>query len=251
MISPLLWATRPPHQNAPWQKQLATLGDTLALPLMAIQPVSSQVDLQAIKNNVMDLDQFPHVIFVSQNAVAHAFDAFDRYWPQLPVGVNFYAVGSKTAEAVRNRGLEVIECGEAMNSEALLALPSLQKVGGDKVLICRGKGGRPLLASTLENRGALVSICELYHRVLPNTAKAQLAALPAQKHHIIPLFSGETLHNLVTALPDGFDRRAARIVVPTQLAADAAVDAGFVHVKVASNASQDAMLNATRQCLNP
>ena len=249
MKTPLFWATRPAHQNAPWQQQLAALGETTALPLLEIIPVSSDEATQAVKGLILDLDHFQHVLFVSQNAVKHGFEWFDQYWPQLPVGIQFYAVGSKTAEAVREHHAEVIECGEAMNSEALLALPSLQQVAHDKVLICRGQGGRPTLAQVLEQRGAKVSYCELYQRALPNKAKTQCAALPLDRQHIIPLFSGDTLQNLILALPSNMNKDDTALIVPAQRVADTAQQAGFKHVTVAANASQDAMLAATNQCL--
>lgn len=249
MHSPLFWSTRPSHQNTLWQQQLSTLGETVALPLLEIVPISSEAAQQAIKRLVLDLDQFEHVLFVSQNAVAHAFDWLDRYWPQMPAGIQFYAVGSKTAEAVRSHQADVIECGEAMNSEALLALPSLQQVSHQKVLICRGQGGRPKLAEVLEQRGAKVSYCELYQRTLPNKAAQQCAALPENRQHIIPLFSGETLQNLLLALPSTMNKHETTLIVPAQRVATQAREAGFSNVTVAANASQDAMLAATRQCL--
>ena len=250
MHSPLLWSTRPSHQNTLWQQQLSTLGETVALPLLEIVPISSDEAQQAVKSLVLDLDQFEHVLFVSQNAVAHAFDWFERYWPQMPAGIRLYAVGSKTAEAVRSYDAEVIECGEAMNSEALLALPSLQQVTHQKVLICRGQGGRPTLAEVLEQRGAHVSYCELYQRALPNEAANQCATLPHDRRHIIPLFSGETLQNLILALPSTMNKHETTLIVPAQRVATMAHEAGFNNVTVAKNASQDAMLAATRQCLN-
>ncbi len=250
MTKTLLWATRPSHQNSAWQQQLASLNvDVLTIPLLAIVPVTAEQDRQAIKKNVLDLDHFEHIIFVSQNAVEHAFKWFEDYWPQLPVGVNFYAVGAKTAAAVRSYDIAVTECGEAMNSEAILALPALRNVSGHKVLICRGKGGRPKLAVALTARGAQVRYCELYERQLPTTAHDQSLAIPLASKHIIPLFSGDTLVNLMRVLPATINRNCIALVLPAERVAKQARQLGFHDIRVATNASEAAMLESIKLAL--
>ncbi len=250
MTKTLVWATRPSHQNSAWQQQLARLdADILTIPLLAIVPVMGEQDRQAIKKNVLDLDHFEHVIFVSQNAVAHAFKWFEDYWPQLPVGVNFYAVGAKTAAAVRSYGITVTECGEAMNSEAILALPALRDVSGQKVLICRGKGGRPKLAVALTERGAQVRYCELYERQLPVTAHEQSLLIPAATKHVIPLFSGDTLVNLMCVLPATINRNSIVLVLPAERVAEQARQLGFHDIRIAKNASEAAMLESIKLAL--
>lgn len=249
MTQTLVWATRPSHQNTAWQQQLAGLGGitVFEIPLLAIEPVTTEADKQAVKNQVLDLDHFKHVIFVSQNAVAHGFKWFEDYWPQLPVGVNFYAVGAKTAAAVRSHHSAVTECGEAMNSEAILALPSLHKVGGDKVLICRGKGGRPKLATELAARGADVRYCELYERQLPKAAHSECSAIAVAAEHIIPLFSGDTLTNLSAVLPATINKSTITLVLPAERVAKQARKLGFNQIQVAKNASEEAMLQVIKQ----
>jgi uroporphyrinogen-III synthase len=251
MNSPLLWATRPVDQNAAWLAQLATLGETADIPLLAIVPVTSSEDKQAIQSLIMNLDQFSHVIFVSQNAVEWAFSWIHNFWPQLPEGVLYYAVGAKTAQAARAHGVEVIECGSAMNSEALLALPELSDIADQKILICRGKGGRPKLGEVLAERGARVSYCQLYERQLPANAAALCLQLTNDKRHIIAVFSGDTLQNLLQIMPSHLNKQDVQIVVPAQHLANIALAAGFSQVRVAQNASEAAMLATLRKCLIP
>ncbi|MGS9164769.1 uroporphyrinogen-III synthase, partial [Salmonella enterica subsp. enterica serovar Infantis] len=47
-------------------------------------------------------------------------------------------------------------------SEALLQLPELQNIAGNRALILRGNGGRELLGETLTALGAEVSFFECY-----------------------------------------------------------------------------------------
>lgn len=225
----------------------------MPLPLLEIVPAVSDEDRHKIKSIILNLDHYQHIIFVSQNAVEKAFEWIDSYWPQLPVGAQLYAVGSKTAAAVQRHQADVTVCGEAMNSEALLALPDLLPVDGHKVLICRGKGGRPKLADVLLERGAKVDYCELYERRLPERASEQLAtqlhALAdqyyADRHHIVPVFSGDTLQNLMQVLPDCLHKSRVSLVVPAQRVADMAQALGFTNICVAHNATEASMLAAT------
>lgn len=239
--------TRPQAQVGAWRDCLTAAGiASVSVPLLAIEPVSAAAEIQAVKNIVLDFDQYQLAIFVSQNAVTYGGDWLDRYWPELPVGIQYLAVGRVTAAKLRTLGVQVQEAGAAMNSEALLALPALQQVRGQKVVIFRGRGGRPLLGDELQRRGALVDYCELYHRRLPGGAAEQLAATAPGPGDVFSVHSGETLNNLCQLL------NAARepglfqtpVLVPGDRVATLALEAGFKTVVKADNASDEAMLAA-------
>lgn len=249
MTSLLFWATRPSDQNSAWQQQLALLGDVLVLPLLDIVPLTDADDCQAIKNCVADLDHYQHVIFVSQNAVACGFEWINNRWPQLPNGVIFYAIGAKTAQAMRQHCDVVTECGGAMDSETLLQIPSLQSMANQKVLIFRGQGGRTFIAESLRERGAHVDYCELYARQLPQAAKSIAALIDPNRRHIVPLFSGESLTNLLQVLPASVDKKELQLIVPAERVADIARVAGFCRIAVAQNAGEAAMLACVQQAL--
>ncbi len=248
-------ATRPEAQNQGWCELLARAGiATVAVPVLAIEPVQEPVRRQALKNLILDFDHFQKVVFVSQNAVRETFTWLDDYWPQLPSGIEYFAVGQKTAEALQERGVAAISCHYSMDSEELLELTQLQQVQGQKILICRGCGGRPHLAVTLESRGARVTFGEFYHRKLPLEAAAKLQQSDFGRsgyRDILAAFSGESLNNLVAVL------EAAQIpqwltiplVVPGERVAQLARELGFRRVITAVNATDSAMLEALQQWL--
>lgn len=242
-----IWATRPAAHNPAWIEQLQHLGfEVFNFPLLAINPLADADSQQAIKSLVLDFDQFDKVIFVSQNAVQHAFNWLHDYWPQLPVGISYFAVGDKTARALEAQGISAqVACG--MTSEALLSLPALSEVWGHKILICRGRGGLPKLGESLHQRGACVRYLELYERLMPANAHQQLLdqlpRLPARD--LLVAFSGETLHNLVTL----FARHpslpwANPLLVPGKRVEELARQLGFEQVICAANASEAAMLKS-------
>ncbi len=110
------------------------------------------------------------VIFVSPTAVDKA-TRDGRRWPRAA------AVGAGTRQALEARGIAPVIApqGEA-DSEALLALPELRQVAGQRVLIVRGQGGRALLGESLAARGAWVDYAECYRRTRPRADPTALLA---------------------------------------------------------------------------
>lgn len=252
--------TRPKAQAEPWAARLRNLGaSTTVASLLEIVPVSEAAQIQAIKNCILDLDVYRKAIFVSQNAVEHGFDWIDRYWPQLPIGVDFFAVGETTARQLQERGAKVTDLAQsqtgAMTSETLLQSPALQHVAGEKVVIFRGLGGRPHIGEVLSARGAQVSYCELYERNLPDETAQKFAAILAQPVSnsqsgdklVLVLHSGEALENLQRVLRE-LAVNASEIMtgiyllVPSQRILELAEAAGFIHVFAAQNATEASML---------
>ena len=241
--------TRPQAQVPAWQARLQDAGaDTVVASLMAIVPILNKADIQAIRQRVIALDTYQHIIFVSQNAAHYGLQWIDDYWSPLPSDINFYAVGSATAQKLHDHHVPVIEAGHTMNTEALLALPQLQSVDGDKVLIFRGQGGRPLLAEQLQERGALVDYGELYQRQFPPLASQQVAECQwGQSGDVVALHSGEALDNwcqVMSDLSSASAWQAMPTLVPGKRVADKARNLGFECVIEACNASDQEMLAA-------
>ncbi|RYY02673.1 MAG: uroporphyrinogen-III synthase [Gammaproteobacteria bacterium] len=246
--------TRPSAQAVPWAERLQTLGaKTSVISLLEIVPVLDSAQIQAIKNCILDFNLYHKAIFVSQNAVEFGFDWIENYWPQLPIGVEFFAVGETTARQLQARGAPVTDLAQsqtgAMTSETLLQSPALQSVSGQKIVIFRGLGGRPHIGEALAARGAKIDYCELYQRLLPEDSGAKFAQIFQQnlENLILVLHSGEALENLQKILrqPDlaTFDI-AEKIVllVPSQRIVELAKAAGFIRVAAAQNATEAGML---------
>lgn len=242
-----IWATRPSAHNSAWATQLKDIGfGVFPFPLLVIQPLDDADSQQAIKSLVLDFDQFNKVIFVSQNAVQHGFNWLHDYWPQLPVGVEYYAVGTKTAQALKAEGVNS-QVAAGMTSEALLALDSMTDVWGQKILICRGRGGLPKLGESLHQRGAMVRYLELYERLMPADAQTRLAVeLPTlPPSDLLVAFSGETLHNLVTLFQNHPSAPWGNpLLVPGKRVEELAVKLGFAQVICAANACEQSMLDS-------
>jgi len=189
--------TRPAHQS----RRQATLireagGEPLLFPTLRIEALAGST---AASVALANLPECHYAIFISANAVEHGLASLASEWPPQ---VRVVAIGDGTAAALRAHGLvEVIVPSVATDSDGVLALPELDRLGGMRVLIFRGQGGRELLADTLRKRGAEVAYVECYRRVRPDQdPSALLQRWERGGIHAVTAMSGETLENLWTMI---------------------------------------------------
>jgi uroporphyrinogen-III synthase len=222
--------TRPQGQAADLVAAIETAGGcAIHCPVIAIERLSDSdtAEQQRCKQQFMALDQFQHVIFISTNAVKYGLQWIDQYWPQLPVGINWYGIGGSTTQLLRQEGVPVndtVECG-TMNSEALLQHKSLQAFSHQKVLIVRGVGGRDYLQQVLQQRGAEVEYAECYRRRVAVTSTDLISKIVVGPEH----------WSIIKGL---------LLVVPGARVAEIAGKKGFERVFCADNASNQAMIAA-------
>lgn len=191
--------TRPEHQAAPLCNAINELGGkTLRFPVLEIAPAR---DLSTLYRVVDVLDRFDWAIFISANAVEQGLLQVRarREWPST---LKVAAIGKRSAETLRQHGLQVDLAPKTdFNSEALLALPQMQAVEGQRVVIFRGVGGRELLANTLRERGAEVVYAQAYQRVRPQADPTSLLRHWANGEvDIVLVNSAESLANLTEML---------------------------------------------------
>lgn len=250
--------TRPEHQARKLTEQLRALGaEPIPFPLLKIQPISeTDENFHPLKQHILDLDLFQHVIFISPNAVDIGYEWIDLYWPQLPLGVQWLAIGKQSAALLNNYGIDAYHSPLGYDSEALLASPALQQITGDNILIMRGQGGREKLATELRARGAEVSYAELYRRECPVYSDAEIAdALFNRPLDAIFISSGAGLDNLLDLIqrPNGkFSTDSllrCHLVVPSERIKKAAEAAGFNRVTTASGPDDQAMIDTLKQSL--
>lgn len=185
--------TRPSHQAAGLVRAIATAGGVpLLYPLLQIAP---SADPTALAAQLAQLNAVQWCIFVSPNAVEYGLTALRQ--AKLSLHGQVVAVGAGTARALADHGVtEVLQPAEHFDSEGVLALPTLQHMTGQRVLIFRGNGGRELLGDTLRARGATVAYAECYQRSLPAQLGVKWADVDA-----ITVTSSEALNHLITLMP--------------------------------------------------
>jgi len=190
----VILVTRPAHQAAPLVESIRRAGGRAILfPAIAIADVE---DVQPVVALIDRLDEFDLAIFVSPNAVDKAMRLI-KARRALPPRLVFAAVGRGSVQALQKFGVKNVAAPARFDSEALLAMPELQKVAGARAVIFRGSGGRELLGDALVARGASVEYAECYRRVRPAADAAPLiAAWERNELHAVTVTSSEGLHNL-------------------------------------------------------
>lgn len=150
--------TRPEHQaNHLCQLIEAEGGTPVRYPALSIRP---RTDRAAVRAAIGPADRYDYVIFISANAARFGSDLLEQRRD-----IKLVALAQPTASALNSAGYRVslMPAGGA-DSEALLAMPQLSHMSGQRVLIVRGVGGRELLGEVLTSRGAQVQYAEVYTR---------------------------------------------------------------------------------------
>jgi uroporphyrinogen-III synthase len=143
-----------------------------------------------------NLDAYDLAVFVSPTAVQKVMARV----PTWPKRLQAAAIGGGSRRELERCGVSaVLAPEEGADSEALLALPELQRMQGKRVVVFRGGAGRPLLGNALMERGAKVEYAECYRRARPDSDPAPLLALwQRDAVHAVTVSSSEGLDNFIT-----------------------------------------------------
>ena len=240
---------RPYEQGLSLSSRLKQLGaEVIQFPTIDVIPTDINPTL---KNCFLNLDQYHHVIVISTHAAHYGLQWVDQYWPQLPTGTHWYAVGKKTAHVLFESDIQAATAETGYDSESLLNLPELSDLAHQNVLILRGVGGRELLKEQLEQRGAKVDYADLYQRHCPDYTVSEINdALISFSPKILVALSGETLHNLMKISQNkgiATDNHSTitdkAVLVPSNRVADQARALGFNHVWVPKGLNEQALVD--------
>jgi uroporphyrinogen-III synthase len=227
--------TRPRREAERLAAALAREGArTFVFPALRIDPLPMT---PALREAIEAVPRAAFAIFVSANAVEHGLAAVRSLAAAWPPGVRVAAIGEATAAALRNSGLPaVISPPDRHDSDALLALPELQAVRGEAIIVFRGEGGRERLKDVLESRGARVGYAECYRRVRPDADAGFLVeAWRSGEVQAVSALSAETIANFLDMLGGSAEAMASSttLFVPHDAIASSGPARRFAHVRVA------------------
>lgn len=253
-LLPAILTTRPAAQADRLLTPLQAAGyPATNLPLLDIEPL----ELQPWQRQwLLDLDQYHKVVVISPSAARQLLEPLEDYWPQWPVGVDWFTVGAGTRSQLQQVGIDAVCPASGDRSEDLLALEPLQALQGQRILLVKGEGGRPLLEQTLTGRGARVDSLPLYRRIKPRLSPDQLQELVQGHYPVLVITSGEALEHyqeLLQHLTDEALRvqllQARWLLLPSLRLEQQARAFGFKQVCCTQGAGADAILGSIRTLL--
>ena len=213
-------------------------GEALSFPLIEIAALN---DYRAFEDCISQLNQYDWAIFISSNAVQNGMPFVSKL--KLPPSLKFAAIGPSTAAELASFGIQQTLMPKGrFDSESLLALPEMQGVKNQKVMIFRGIGGREVLADTLKSRGAEVNFAECYQRINPQKDISALTTLH-QKEALdaIVVTSSEAMRNLLAMANNQEWIKNVKLCVNHARIAEEPIQLGL-NVYVATAPGDDAML---------
>lgn len=235
--------TRPDRQAGPMLRLLREAGAVaVAFPTLVIE----RIELDDAARQRCTPDAHDWVIFTSTNAVECAFAQLPR-----PARARVAAVGRATARALGELGITVDATPtEVSDSEGLLATRELAEVGGRRILILKGAGGRDKLREALAARGAEVTLGMVYRRRIATPAGAALERLERACSADAPVFavtSVDVLDALLRLAPESrFPRlEHAVLLVPGDRVAAAARERRWSGRIIVAPSAEDATMVAT------
>ena len=159
--------TRPRDQARSFSALLEESGArVIESPAIEIRPPRSW---KAADRAIDTLSSYGLLIFTSVNGA-------DRFFERLTYrgvdirdlkGIDVYAIGPATADAVRTRGVLVAAVPEDHRAEGVAAILARRPLVGERILIPRAEIARDMLPREIKRRGAYVDVVSVY-RAIPS-----------------------------------------------------------------------------------
>lgn len=187
--------TRPREKANPLALKLSRAGARVILaPTIRIDPPASYSGLDA---SLRGLKSYDALVFTSANAVESFFKRAKRLrLKSLPRPKRLFAIGPKTAEALRHYGWQKARMPENHRGEDLAR--SLGDVSGSRILIPQARVAREALSRMLSRRGAQVSLVESYRTIPDKSGLKFLKKTPPERIDAVTFTSESTVHQFVS-----------------------------------------------------
>jgi uroporphyrinogen III methyltransferase/synthase len=238
-----LLVTRPARQAAEFVALLAERGiGAISVPTVEIAPAAPDT---ALDHAIRTLDGAAWLVITSVNGATALLGRLAALDQSLPRGLRLAAVGSTTAAALENGGLEVHYVPPRYLTVAIA--DGLGDVGGRRVVLARADAATPDLREALLSRGALVEEVVAYRTVEgPVASRDRVRAALAQPLDGVTFTSGSTVRGLQALLspPDSLRATALPAYCIGPVTARIARHAGFAVPVVASRHTVAALADA-------
>lgn len=204
--------TRPFHLQESFQNQVIEMGgEPVNFPVLEIQPPQDYSDLDRALEG---LASFQWIIFTSINGVEYFFRRLEEKKIDIRElkGIRVAAIGPKTSDSVRQRGIKVEFQPAEYRTEAVASGIRKYLSPGDRVLLPRADIATPLLAQALKDAGMEVVEATTYlnksPRQVPEVPWEEITSGPLKP--VITFTSSSTVRNFFQLLGEEKGKGIAR-----------------------------------------
>ena len=200
--------TRARSQASSLVAALSELGaEVIELPTIETVPLESY---EALDEALRNIARYQWLIVTSTNTVKVLAERLKTLGAATSVfaGLRRVAIGSATARAMRERGIEVDVIPEQYVAESLVEALGVQ-VSGSRILLARAKVARDVIPDELTRHGAVVDVVDAYKTVIPEGAMERLREVfsdPSRLPDAVTFTSSSTVKNFFALWREaGFD----------------------------------------------
>jgi|WetSurMetagenome_2_1015567.scaffolds.fasta_scaffold08635_3 uroporphyrinogen-III synthase len=241
--------TRPADQASAMMQQIQDRGGIAFLaPMIRIEPPADWDECDA---QIGRLQEYSGVVFTSANAVEFFLNrcADKGIGRAVPSGLAVYAVGTKTADALRESGLVPVFIPSSFSGADLAAHFRSRDLQGRRFLLPRGDQGRGEVESGLQLAGATAVPVVVYRTVGPDAASAASvrAALAECSIDVVTFTSPSAVEYFMNVLDEELRAiaRASLVVgVIGETTADAARQRGLPVQVIAGTATGEGLIES-------
>lgn len=239
--------TRARAQADEFADKLRAVGfDAIYFPVIEIKPIENNL---ALERALSRLGCYEWIVFTSTNAVEVVFEQFPSVnWSDAKIA----AIGPKTAEALKSRGIQPDFIPQEYVAEAIL--PGLGDLVGKWVLLPRAEIARKELPEAICSAGGVAHEIMVY-RTLPAQADVEGLEILRSGVDVITFTSASTVENFVAIARKN---RLDPLNLPNiplfacigPITEQAAREAGFQNILVAKEYTTDGLIEEIGKLVN-
>ena len=195
--------TRARAQASDFLAGLTELGaECIEFPTIEIIPPRAWKEMD---QSILSLDLYQWLLFTSVNGVKSFFERLEALGKDVRElrGIKIGAIGPKTAQAVRDKGINPDLVPAEYRAEAVVEAFKTQELERVRILLPRAAEAREVLPEQLTKMGAVVDVVEAYRTVRPDREKNDLVDM-FEKGEIdmVTFTSSSTVKNFIEMFED-------------------------------------------------
>ena len=195
--------TRARAQASDFLAGLTELGaECIEFPTIEIIPPRAWKEMD---QSILSLDLYQWLLFTSVNGVKSFFERLEALGKDVRElrGIKIGAIGPKTAQAVRDKGINPDLVPAEYRAEAVVEAFKTQELERVRILLPRAAEAREVLPEQLTKMGAVVDVVEAYRTVRPDREKNDLVDM-FEKGEIdmVTFTSSSTVKNFMEMFED-------------------------------------------------